>query len=166
MISVHAPVDIAVLPERVWRVLMDFARYRNWHPYVEMEGVAIQGGEMGFSFRNNPAAPRGWKTEVTVTQLEPPSIFAFKFGLAGLFTMEQWYSLEEIPDGARLTHGSNYGGFLPAISARFIRKRLLTIHQVTIERLARGFVKSTKPQSQRSAKTPPKPRKGFRGYRR
>lgn len=166
MISVHAQVDIAAPPERVWRVLMDFAHYRNWHPYVEMRGVPILGGEIDFSFRNKPATPGSWKTEVTVTQLEPPSNFAFKFGIAGLFTMEQWYSLEEIPDGTRVTHGSNYGGFLLAIPGNFIRKRLLSVHQVAIERLARGFVTSNKPKPQQAAKTPPKPRKGFRGYRR
>lgn len=166
MISVRAQVDIAVSPDRVWRVLMNFAHYRNWHPYVEMEGVPILDGDIDFSFRNKPAAPRGWKTKVTVTQLEPPSNFAFKFGISGLFTMEQWYSLEEIPDGTRVTHGSNYRGFLPFIAGKLIRKRLLLIHEVAIERLARGFVNSNKPKPQQAAKAPPKPRKGFRGYRR
>ena len=165
MISVHAQVDIAVPRERVWRVLMDFAHYRNWHPFVELGGVAALGGEIDFSFRNKPAAPARWKTEVIVTQLEPLSKFAFQFGIAGLCTIEQWYSLEDRPDGTRVTYGSNFRGFLPIIAGGFIRKRLVSIHQVPLERLARGFDITNKPKPQQ-AKAPPKSRKGFRGYRR
>ena len=165
MISVRAEVDIAVSPERVWRVLMDFAHYRNWHPYVEMEGTPALGAEVDFYFRNKPQAPRGWKIEARVTQLEPASNFAYRFGIAGLCMVEQWYALERIPDGTRVTHGSDFRGMMPMITGSLIRKRLLLLHKVPVERLAQGFVLSTAASSSKPTKRPPKPRKGFRGYR-
>lgn len=61
MLSVRAQVDIAVSPERVWRVLINFAHYRKWHPFVELEGSPSLGGDIDFYFRRNPKAPRGWR---------------------------------------------------------------------------------------------------------
>lgn len=166
MLSVRAQVDIAVSPQRVWRVLMDFAHYPNWHPFVEMEGTPSLGGELDYYFRNKPKVPnKGWKVEARVTRLEPASYFAFSFGVAGLCTIEQWYALQEMPDGTRVTHGSDYRGVLTLIAGRSIRKRLLVLHQVPVERLARGFVNSSAAPPSQPTRKPPKPRKGFRGYR-
>lgn len=43
MFSASAQIDIAATPKRGWQALMDFPRYRDWHPFVEMEGTAVVG---------------------------------------------------------------------------------------------------------------------------
>lgn len=166
MTSVSVQADLEVPRELVWRVLMDFAHYSNWHPHVILDGVPIVGEKIDFSFRRKPGAPRALKTKAIVTKNHPPSMFAIKFHVPGLFTMEQWYSLEEIPGGTRVTHGSTYGGVWSIITGKFVRKRLLAVHQLALDRLALGFVKFKKPKPQQADKVAPKPRKGFRGYRR
>jgi hypothetical protein len=145
---------------------MDCGRYRNWHPFVELEGIPTLGGEIDFAFRNKPDTQRSWRSEAKVTQLEPASKFAFKFGLTGLCTIEQWYAIEKIADGTRVTYGSTYRGALPAVAGRFIRARLLLLHRLPIEQLARGFAQPKVSNREGTAKKPAKPRRGFRGYSR
>ena len=165
MFAVSSAIDIAVGPERVWRVLMDFANYRSWHPYVELEGSPVLGGGIDFYFRNNPDGPRGLKGSACVSQLEPDKRFGFKLGVPVLCMMEQWYALEATDGGTRVTYASNFHGALPAIMGGLVRKKLLLLHRVPIERLARGFIKTSSSSPIQPGKIPPKPRKGFRSYR-
>ena len=37
---VTVTIDIAVPPERVWRVLTSFGRYADWHPTLSLDGPA------------------------------------------------------------------------------------------------------------------------------
>lgn len=165
MISVQAQVDIAVSPERVWRVLMDFANHRKWHPFVELEGNPSLGSQVNFYFRRNPATPRGWKSDATVTRLEPLRDFAVEFGVAGLLMVEQWYRLEESSGGTRVTYGSDCRGILPKFAGGFFRKRFLLLHQLPLDRLAQGFTRTTPAGASVRPTKRARPRKGFRGYR-
>lgn len=164
MFLVSKDVDIAVGPERVWRVLMDFEHYRSWHPYVELEGVPALGGMIDFFFRRQPGSPRGWKGDAKVTQFQPTKCFAYRIGIAGIFTLEHAFALQETPDGTRVTYSSTYRGALAAIAEANLRKRLHGLHELPLERFARGFRQSDKSPPAPASKTPKKPRKGFRGY--
>ena len=54
MATIITEVDVAVPPDRVWQILMDFERYREWHPFIELKGVAVEGGEVAYTLRKNP----------------------------------------------------------------------------------------------------------------
>lgn len=137
MFSVSAHLDIAAAPERVWRALIDFERYRAWHPFVDIEGVAGEGNKIEYFYRKDPAAPRNWSIDAMINRLEDQQHFAINFGIAGLCHIEQWYALEPIPIGTRLTHGGTFRGVVPFLAGRFVRKRMRPIYLLPLQRLAR-----------------------------
>jgi hypothetical protein len=140
MVSIVTYVEVAAPPERVWQLLMDFDRYREWHPYVELDGVVANGGELSYAIRRTPKASRLIKSEATVTQLEPVAHFALKLGLPGLTWVSDWYALEAIESGTRLTHGLEFRGLLSFI-AGISRKRLTSYCRAPILGVARRFSK-------------------------
>lgn len=147
MFSASAQIDIAATPKRVWQALMDFPRYRDWHPFVEMEGTAVVGQTVGFIYRNDPQAAAGINSTALITRVEAPHYFALEFGVKGLAMMEEWYALEKTAGGTSLTHGTNFRGIIPYLVAPFVRKLLVRKMAFPIQKLGRYLMpKQTKPK--------------------
>lgn len=147
MFSVSAQIDIAATPERVWQSLMDFASYRDWHPFVEMEGAAVAGQTVGFVYRNDPQAATGLDSTALITRVEAPHYFALEFGIKALALIEEWYALERTAGGTSLTHGVNFRGIISYLVVPFVRKRLVRKMAFPIQKLGRYLMpKRTKPK--------------------
>lgn len=140
MVFIVAHVEVATSPERVWQLLMDFDRYPEWHPFAEMGGIAAEGSELSYAVRHKPKASRLVRSEATITRLEPTAHFALKLGVPGMSWVNEWYGLEAIESGTRLTHGFEFRGFL-SIVAHFSRKRMTNYCLAPILGLARRFAK-------------------------
>lgn len=138
MVSIVTHVDVSAPPARVWQVLMDFGRYREWHPYCELGGIAVEGEDISYNIRRTPKSSILIKSEATVTRLEPDAHFGLKTGLPGFTWINEWYALEPSDNGTRLTHGVEFRGFLSFIAA-ISRKRLTIYCRVPILGLARRF---------------------------
>lgn len=147
MYSVSAKIDIAATPESVWQALMDFASYRNWHPFVEMDGTAVAGQTLRFVYRNDPQAATGIDSTALITRVEAPHHFALEFGVKGLAMLEEWYALERTAGGTSLTHGVNFRGIIPYLVVPFVRRLLRRKMAFPIQRLAQYLTpRRTKPK--------------------
>lgn len=140
MVAIVTHVDVAASPARVWQLLMDFARYGEWHPYAKLSGVAAEGSELAYAVRRSLKASMLIKSEATVTRFEPEAHFALKLGLSGLAWVNEWYELEETESGTRLTHGLEFRGFMSFV-ASLSRKRLTIYCRMPILGVARRFAK-------------------------
>lgn len=122
MFEMREQIEIAAPPLRVWRALTDFAGYKKWHPFVEIEGEAVAGAEVQYAFRRK-AGGRHLKSEARISACDEPKLITFDLGIARLMRAEEWYSIEPIGGGVRLTHGARFSGVLAFVTASIARKR-------------------------------------------
>lgn len=130
--------------------LVDFPRYRRWHPLVEIEGFAQEGADVEYYYRGNSEAPRGMSMTARITKLEPAREMVMEFGVRGFALIEERYLLMREGTHVRLIHSANVKGLLPLLGARLFRKRIINKFQLPIDRLAHHL--ASKKQMTRSGR--------------
>ena len=108
--SIHLPHD----PRRVWTVLADFDRYRDWNPLnVDANGEARVGAKVAMRFLN-PARPGATlRRAVTITRAEPGHVLAWRGHVPLLFTGDHLFELTPEAGGTRLFHSETLSGLIP-----------------------------------------------------
>jgi len=101
-------------PERVWTVLADFDRYRDWNPLnLEARGEARAGARVTMRFLN-PAKPGTTvRQTVTVTRADPGHALAWRGHVPLLFTGDHLFELSPEAGGTRLFHSETLSGLIP-----------------------------------------------------
>src|SRR3712207_5471319 len=100
MKSLETYIDIATPPETVWQVLLDFARYPEWNPFIlKLEGPAEVGGKL----HEVVAMPNGkrFTFATIILEMEEPRKLVWR-GVVGapfLFTGTHTMRFESLPDG-------------------------------------------------------------------
>lgn len=119
MKKLHSETTIYAPPELVWSVLVDFARYPEWNPFVvEVSGAAGAGERL--RVRLQPPGGRGVTMRPTVTVAEPPRAFQWlgHLGFPGVFDGRHTFELEPIPGGTRFVQREEFTGVLVPLLAR------------------------------------------------
>lgn len=150
VMKISTEVVIPASLSTVWGALIDFPRYRSWHPIVEIEGSAKEGADVEYYYRSNSEAPRGMSMNARITKLEPAREMIMKYGVRGFAIIEERYLLAREGTHVRLIHSANLKGLLPLIGARLFRKRLIEKFQLPIDRLAQHL--ASKKQTLRSGR--------------
>ena len=103
--ELRAEIEIDADPSVVWDVLMDFAAYPEWNPFIDpIEGRQEVGARL--RFRIQPPDGRGMTLTPRVTVVEPGRAFGWLGSLGGvphLFDGVHRFEVEPI-DGGRRTH--------------------------------------------------------------
>ncbi len=104
---------IAASPSRVWSVLMDFAAYSSWNPFIR----SLSGEKRIGSRLEAIIAPPGHKPQTfrpVVVELVPERIFCWRgtLPIPGLFTGEHRFALAEEVSGTRFTQSEQFSGLL------------------------------------------------------
>ena len=75
--TVHTEVEISASAERVWDVLTDLARYRDWNPMIrEASGELKPGARLQLHF--SPPGSKGWIFKPKLMVVEPGREFRWK----------------------------------------------------------------------------------------
>lgn len=110
--QLRTEIEIAASPERVWEVLLHFASYPEWNPYVKaVEGKLGVGERLTLTL--TPADGSERRQVVTVVKVEPGSTLRWtsKFLLRRLFDGEHYFELVSLGgDRTRLIHGEDLSG--------------------------------------------------------
>ena len=117
MKTIEATIDIEAPAETVWAVLMDWASYPSWNPFIRsITGKPKVGGRIhvriGLSVGTVPIT-------ATVTRLRPESVIVWHSGLpiSGLLDRDHSITLVAQPNGCKVTQIQAFDGKLaPAIS--------------------------------------------------
>ncbi|MGC0151161.1 SRPBCC family protein [Chromobacterium vaccinii] len=112
--SIATEIDIAVSPERVWQVLIDWRRYPEWNPFI----VGLHGRhETGASLvaTVHPPGGRHQTFRPRLIEFAAGSLLAWrrKWLVPGLLDGERRFRLEALDDGGtRLHHREDFSGLL------------------------------------------------------
>lgn len=116
MKSLHATIEIDAPAERVWRIVGDFAGYRDWNPFIiRAAGEARVGARLDVTIAAPGMKPVSLRPRVL--DLEPGRLVRWKgeFKLPGLFDGRHALIVEPL-DGERsrfTTHEDVSGILLP-----------------------------------------------------
>jgi hypothetical protein len=100
--ELRAEVEIDADPDSVWAVLMDFAAYPDWNPFIHpIEGTQQVGARL--KLRIQPPNSRGTSLTPHVTVVEPARAFGWlgSLGVPHIFDGAHRFELEPIDGGRR-----------------------------------------------------------------
>lgn len=117
-------IAIPAPPERVWAVLLDFARYPEWNPFVRsIEGLPTEGSALKVTI--HPPGSKAMTFRPIVLRHDVAREFRWKGKLLfpGLFDGEHYYSLTRAADDSTLfTHGEIFDGLLAPLLRSTLEK--------------------------------------------
>jgi len=116
--EIKTEIIINATPARVWAVLVDFAHYPDWNPFVlQVKGRAYQNATIRYRFQM-PRGIRIW-TPATVLRFEPERELRFSanFLTPALFRGDHYFAIESAgTNGVIFHHGEIVSGLLfPAV---------------------------------------------------
>jgi len=123
MREIRTVIDIEAPPRDVWNVLMDFASYEEWNPFVRsLNGTPAVGERLIAMLGASGKKPM--KISPIVQDHEAPSHFAWlgSMGPKGVFDGHHHFELEETETGTRFHHYEEFTGFLALFVIAAIRK--------------------------------------------
>ncbi|MBI3249468.1 MAG: SRPBCC domain-containing protein [Deltaproteobacteria bacterium] len=114
MHRIETQVEVNASAETVWSVLLDFAAYPSWNPFVRsIEGSPEPGKQLRVFLR--PPGSKGMTFRPTVLTVTPGREFRWKGKLLvpGLFDGEHFFSLEPRQENQVVFHhGELFSGLL------------------------------------------------------
>ena len=117
MHEIHTEIEIDATPDAVWSVLVDFASYPQWNPFIRsIQGAALAGTSL--VARIQPSGASGMTFRPTVLMADPPREFRWlgKLLVRGLFDGEHRFAIRELPGGrSRFEQSERFTGLLVAL---------------------------------------------------
>jgi hypothetical protein len=122
--ELRAEIEVDAPPAAVWNVLMDFAAYPEWNPFItSIEGD--QGIGATLKARLQPVGARGITMTPKVTVHEPGTAFGWlgRLGVPHIFDGAHRFTLESLDGGrrTRLVQSESFQGIL----LPFVRGKIL-----------------------------------------
>ena len=113
MRELRTEIEIAAPVSKVWSILTDFDRWKDWNPISEASGVAALGSQLTVTMRGKEGKG-GMEYRPIVINIEPPRLFRWrgKMMFEFLMTNDKVFELEEMGSGTRLIHRELFGGLL------------------------------------------------------
>ncbi|ABF54287.1 SRPBCC domain-containing protein [Sphingopyxis alaskensis] len=143
MFTVENSISLSAPLARVWRVLVDVDRYRDWRPSVGLESDPADPKRLLYTYWRPGWADPVISADARVVRLERPCRFAWRVGIKGLLQIEEGFYLEKSPEGTRLTHRLScwgIGSWLGFVMRPFLRRRLVRTGGSLARHLRRGTV--------------------------
>jgi hypothetical protein len=123
MRQVYRSVHIQAAPHDVWRVLSDFARYRDWNPFIR-EGAGEPAVGSTLTLRFVPADGRPMTFRPTVLAADPGRQLCWRgrLLLPGLFDGTHRFTLSEVDGGTLVEQSETFAGVLVPLMGTAIGK--------------------------------------------
>ena len=123
MRRIETTVDIVGSAVAVWRVLIDFAAYPDWNPFIRrLQGAPIVGTRLGVTMQ--PPGGGAMSFRPTVLAAEPGRELRWRGRVLvpGLFDGEHAFRLEPVPSGCRFHHDETFSGLLVPLFGAMLAK--------------------------------------------
>jgi uncharacterized protein YndB with AHSA1/START domain len=120
---VRVSTAIAASPARVWEVLVDLSRYRDWHPNMELVAtpsgtdLALAAGGV-VRLRTNAGTAAELEFDVTITDVDEPSTLVWAGGDPDVFYGRHRFTLTPEGENTVLVNEETFtGGMAAAVLA-------------------------------------------------
>jgi hypothetical protein len=145
--ELRASIDIAAPAQAVWAVLTDLAAYPQWNPFIVRADGTMAVGET-LSLVMQPVGARRTTVRPRVLEVEPGRRLRWrgKLGLAAVFDADHSITIDERPDGVRLTQAEAFRGVLVPLLARSLRTHTLPAFDAMNEALKQRVERAPAPQ--------------------
>jgi hypothetical protein len=118
---IETAIDIAASPRAVWDVLVDFAAYPDWNPFIRrLQGEARVGARLEVTVQPPGGKPMTFKPTVLAAEPARELRWLGRVLMPGLFDGEHGFRLEATAGGCRLHHGETFGGILVPLFGRML----------------------------------------------
>lgn len=110
----HSEIEIEAPAERVWTVLVDFASYPQWNPFVRSAvGVAQQGSQLQIAVQPSGGKAMRFSPVVLVAKAGRELRWLGRFLVPGLFDGEHSFIIEPLAEGkVRFQQSERFSGIL------------------------------------------------------
>ena len=141
MRRIETAIDIAAPPLAVWNVLVDFAAYPDWNPFIRrLQGEATVGARLEVTVQPPGGKAMTFKPRVLAAQPARELRWLGRVLLPGLFDGEHQFRLEAVGGGCRLHHGETFRGLLVPLFGRMLEgtdEGFTALNQALKERVER-----------------------------
>ncbi|MGN9837827.1 SRPBCC family protein [Nonomuraea sp. H19] len=122
MRAISSAIDINASPEKVWAVLVDFASYPEWNPFMrEASGEAVVGGRLVLRMFPENGRPVTFKPEVLAAEPGKRLKWVGHLIVPGLFDGTHEFTLTATPEGGtHLVQSESFKGLLVPFLGKLI----------------------------------------------
>ena len=121
--KIDTEILIHTSPGTVWAVLMDFAAYPAWNPFIlAIEGKAEPGETLSVTMRPPGGKAQTFKPRVLRADSSEAFVGRGSLPIPGLFTGEHSFQLTRAGDGTRLRHSESFSGILVPLLRKMLAR--------------------------------------------
>ncbi len=117
MYEITTEMIIDAPAQRVWNVIIDFAQYPAWNPFIpKIEGAPTPGSRLKVAIR--PPGGQGMTFKPVVLKADPNRELRWlgHLLLPGIFDGEHYFMIEPVSESRiRFVHGERFKGILVAL---------------------------------------------------
>jgi hypothetical protein len=120
MQQISATIDIEGTTAQVWEVLMDFAAYSEWNPFVRsISGGTAPGSKLRVTVQPQAGRPMSFEPKVLVCSPAREFRWLGTVLVRGVFDGEHSFTLStQAPDTCRFAHEERFSGLLVPLIMR------------------------------------------------
>jgi hypothetical protein len=125
MKSLHTQIEIAAPPDRVWKILTNFAAYQEWNPFIRNAVCPIFKVGERMEIALLPPGGEGWTFAPTLMVVHPERELRWlgRFIFPGVFDGEHCFTIESLDNHrVRLVQSENFRGLLVPFFGQMLEK--------------------------------------------
>lgn len=114
MKEVRSEIEINSYPERVWKILTDFATYDQWNPFInKIIGLPTEGSKIDIYIETPNGKNRKYSPRITKVEEGRELRWLGKSSLPGFLNAEHIFTIEELqPESVRFIQREVFEGLL------------------------------------------------------
>lgn len=114
MREIKTEIVINSKPEKIWSVLVDFANYPNWNPFIKsISGSKEVGRHLMVQIQPPDSNPMNFSPQILQFDSEREFRWKGKLVIKGIFDGEHYFIINDNGDGtATFTQGEKFSGLL------------------------------------------------------
>lgn len=117
MKEVRSEIEINSYPANVWRILIDFATYDRWNPFInKIIGLPTRGSKIDIYIETPSGKNRKYSPRITKVEEERELRWFGKSSLPGFLNAEHIFTIEELqPERVRFIQREVFDGLLTTV---------------------------------------------------
>jgi hypothetical protein len=115
--EVRSEIEINSYPESVWRILIDFAAYDQWNPFInKIIGAPTEGSKIDLYIETPSGKNRKYSPRITRVEEGRELRWFGKSSLPGFLNAEHIFTIEELqPERVRFIQSELFDGLLTRV---------------------------------------------------